>query len=121
MLNERLNAARPIAEKIKAAEKSATDTLALVGTLLAEIPAVRTKFAGRLPLEAGADACERLAQAAVSASQVYRQVIEAHAFLSEDRSRMGLDIVNWGDFDDCPPSKPSADSKPTHIQIAKVA
>lgn len=102
MLHERIEAARPIAQKIADAEKSFNHSLQLIGELLSEIPRARQQFAGRVPLSTGMAASERLAAAAVSATNAYKEVVEAHCHLAEDRNNLGLRTVSWGDVSGCP-------------------
>lgn len=102
MLNERLEAARPFAKNINAVEQSLNQSLALIGQMLADIPAARAKLSKTIPLETGIAATESLAEAAVSAARSYRQVVEAHAHFAADRDGMGLRTVGFGDLGDCP-------------------
>jgi hypothetical protein len=102
MLNDRLEAARPFAKNINAVEHSLNQSLALIGKMLADIPAARAKLSKTIPLETGVAATESLAEAAVSAARSYRQIIEAHAHFAADRDAIGLRTVSWGDVGDCP-------------------
>ena len=102
MLNVRLEAARPFAKNIKAVEQSLNQSLALIGQMLADIPAARAKLATTIPLETGIAATESLAEAAVFAARSYRQVVEAHAHFAADRDAVGLRTVNVGDVGNCP-------------------
>ena len=63
MLHERIKAARPVAQKIADAEKSFNHSLQLIGELLTEIPRARQQFAGRVQLDTGLAASERLPNA----------------------------------------------------------
>ncbi|MGC1469075.1 MAG: hypothetical protein WA793_06795 [Sphingorhabdus sp.] len=118
MLNERLTVARSFAEKINETEKSFNQSISLLGQLIAEIPAARSKLGNKVPLSTGIDACERLAAAALSAAQGYRQVVEAHGHFAEDRDTLGLRTVNWGDIHECPPS---AGDGASHLTVVKAA
>jgi hypothetical protein len=119
MLNERLEAARPFAKNINAVEHSLNQSLALIGQMLADIPAARAKLAKTIPLETGVAATESLAEAAVSAARSYRQIIEAHAHLAADRDAVGLRTVSFGDVGNCPDFA-SADSR-TGLSVVRVA
>ncbi len=120
MLHERIDTARPIAKKIGEAEKSFNQSLQLIGELLSDIPRARQKFAGRIPLTAGVAASECLAAAAVSATRAYKDVIEAHAHLAQDRDQVGLRTVSIGDIGACPENG-SLENVPHHLSVVKAA
>ena len=121
MLHERIEAARPIAQKIADAEKSFNHSLQLIGELLTEIPRARQQFAGRVPLDAGIAASERLAAAAVSATNAYKEVVEAHSHLAQDRKLVGLRTVSIGDIGACPPENGILDQTQSHLSIVQAA
>lgn len=121
MLHERIEAARPIAQKIADAEKSFNLSLQLIGELLTEIPRARQQFAGRVPLDTGMAASERLAAAAVSATSAYREVVEAHSHLANDRNLVGLRTVSIGDIGACPPENGKLDSAQSHLSVVQAA
>ncbi len=108
MLNERLEAARPFAKNINAVEQSLNQSLALIGQMLADIPAARAKLSKSIPMETGIAATESLAEAAVSVARSYRQVVEAHTHFAADRDGMGLRTMGFGDVGNCP-NRASAD------------
>ncbi len=108
MLKERIEAARPMAEKIRAAEDSCNQTLKLLGELISGIPDVRNAKGVHAPLSIGMDAAEQLAQAALTTAQGYRAIVAAHECLAEDRDSLGLKTTGFGDIFECPPKKGSA-------------
>ena len=112
MLNQRIEAARPIAKKINEVEKSLNLTLIQMGELMSNIAAARLAPGTRFSLTAGIDATEKLLAAATETARSYREVVEAHKTLAEDRDEAGMRTVSWGDFSECPPSNPSAIDKP---------
>jgi hypothetical protein len=118
MLNERLEAARPFAKNINSVEQSLNQSLALIGQMLADIPAARAKLAKTIPLETGVAATESLAEAAVSAARSYRQVIEAHAHFAADRDAARIPAVALGDVGNCP-NRASAEQ--TSLRLIKSA
>lgn len=120
MLNDRLEIARPFAKRIKELEANMNNSIRLIGQMLVDIPAAREKIGKHVDLEAGVDACESLAAAALATAQGYRQVIQLHQNLAEDRDRLGLNTVGWGDIHECPPKKPSAET-PAHLTIVGAA
>ncbi|MFM9851459.1 MAG: hypothetical protein ACKVOJ_01445 [Sphingomonadaceae bacterium] len=119
MLNDRLEAARPFAKNINAVEQSLNQSLALIGQMLADIPATRAKLSKTIPLETGIAATESLAEAAVSVARSYRQVVEAHAHFAADKDAVGLRTVSFGDVGRCP-NLASADSV-TGLSVVRAA
>lgn len=105
MLNQRIEAARPIAKKISEVEKSLNLTMIQMGELMSSIAAARLAPGTRFSLTAGMDASEKLIAAAARTARSYREVVEAHAHLAEDRDEAGLQTVSWGDVFECPPAK----------------
>lgn len=120
MLNDRLEIARPFAKRIKELEANMNTSIRLIGQMMVDIPAAREKIGKHVDLEAGVDACESLAAAAMAAAQGYRQVVQLHHNLAEDRDRLGLKTVGWGDVHECPPKKPQAEN-PTHLVVVGAA
>jgi hypothetical protein len=120
MLNERLDAARPFAKKIKDAESSLNQSLAMIGNLLADIPTARARFAGRIPLDTGIEAYERLATAALVTAQGYKEVVAAHGHFAEDRDHLGLRTLGMGDIHECPP-KGNLETQEPHLSLVKAA
>ncbi len=108
MLNQRIEAARPIAKKINEVEKSLNLTMIQMGELMSSIAAARLAPGTRFSLSAGIDASEKLIAAAAQTARSYREVVEAHAHLVEDREDAGLRTVSWGDVSECPPNPTSA-------------
>jgi hypothetical protein len=121
MLHERIEAARPIAQKIADAEKSFNHSLQLIGELLTEIPRARQQFAGRVPLDTGMAASERLAAAAVSATNAYKEVVAAHCHLAADRNNLGLRTISWGDVSGCPDAARKEDNDAPYLSVVKAA
>ncbi len=103
MLNQRIEAARPIAKKINEVEKSLNLTMIQMGELMSSIAAARLAPGTRFSLTAGMDASEKLIAAAAKTARCYREVVEAHGHLAEDREDAGLRAVSWGDGLECPP------------------
>lgn len=103
MLNQRIEAARPIATKIHEVEKSLNLTMVQMGELMSSMAAARLAPGTRFSLTAGIDASEKLIAAAAQTARSYREVVEAHAHLAEDQQDAGLRTVSWGDGLECPP------------------
>jgi len=107
MLNQRIEAARPIAQKIHEVEKSLNLTMVQMGELMSSIAAARLAPGTRFSLTAGMDASENLISAAAQTARSYREVVAAHQHLAEDREDAGLRTVSWGDVFECPPAQAS--------------
>ena len=107
MLNQRIEAARPIAHKIHEVEKSLNLTMVQMGELMSSIAAARLAPGTRFSLTAGMDASEKLISAAAQTARSYREVVAAHQHLAEDREDAGLRTVSWGDVFECPPAQAS--------------
>ncbi len=105
MLNERIEAARPIAEKIHEVETSLNLTMLQMGELMSSMAAARLAPGTRFSLSAGIDATEKLIEAAATTAHSYREVVEAHSHLAEDRDAAGLRTVGMGDVLECPPER----------------
>lgn len=115
MLNQRIEAARPIADKIQEVEKSLNLTMVQMGELMSSIAAARLAPGTRFSLAAGIDASEKVIAAAATTAQGYREVVEAHQHLAEDRDAAGLRTVGWG-YHECPPASAEiASSEPNHL------
>jgi hypothetical protein len=103
MLNERIEAVRPIADKLTAVEKALNQSITLLGELIAYIPVARASAGTRIPISIGMEATENLALAMSSAARGYREVVQAHTNFAQDRDDLGLRTVAFGDVQTCPP------------------
>jgi hypothetical protein len=122
MLNQRIEAARPIAKKINEVEKSLNLAMIQMGELMSSIAAARLAPGTRFSLTAGMDASEKLIAAAARTARSYREVVEAHKNLVEDRDDAGLRTVSLGDFRECPPNQASgADEKSNPLRVVETA
>jgi hypothetical protein len=121
MLNQRIEAARPIAKKINEVEKSLNLTMVQMGELMSSIAAARLAPGTHFSLTAGMEASEKLIAAAAQTARCYREVVEAHSHLAEDREEAGLRTVSWGDFSECPPAAKAADEKSNPFHVVESA
>lgn len=122
MLNQRIEAARPIAHKINEVEKSLNLTMVQMGELMSSIAAARLAPGTHFSLTAGMDASEKLISAVAQTAQSYREVVEAHGHLAEDRANAGLQTVSWGDIFECPPAQATAaDDKSAQLRVVESA
>jgi hypothetical protein len=65
-------------------------------------------------------ASERLAAAAMSATRAYKEVVEAHVHLADDRNNVGLRTVSLGDLSGCPEAG-KLDDGTSHLSVVKAA
>ena len=121
MLNQRIEAARPIAKKINEVEKSLNLTLIQMGELMSNIAAARLAPGTRFSLTAGIDATEKLLAAATETARSYREVVEAHKNLAEDRDEAGMRTVSWGDHAECPPSASDQNETVSPLRVIESA
>ncbi|MEH6791767.1 hypothetical protein [Parasphingorhabdus sp.] len=104
-MNQRIEAARPIAKKINEVEKSLNMTMLQMGELMSNIAKARLAKGTHFSLTAGMEASEKLIAAAAKTARSYREVVEAHQHLAEDREDAGLRTVGLGDVFECPPAQ----------------
>jgi len=122
MLNQRIEAARPIATKIHELEKSLNLTMVQMGELMSSIASARLAPGTRFSLTAGMEASEKLIDAAAQTARSYRDVVAAHQHLAEDREDAGLRTVGLGDVFECPPAQAKgADSVSTPLRVVESA
>jgi|TARA_R100001244_G_scaffold9454_5_gene11517 hypothetical protein len=122
MLNQRIEAARPIALKIHEVEKSLNLTMVQMGELMSSIASARLAPGTRFSLTAGMDASEKLIDAAAQTARTYREVVEAHAHLADDRADAGLQTVSLGDVFECPPAQAKGtDHASTPLRVVESA
>jgi len=119
MLNQRIEAARPIAEKIHEVEQSLNATMLQMGELMSSIAAARLAPGTRFSLTAGIDATDNLIEAASNTARSYKEVVVAHEHLAADRNDAGLGAVSWGPAG-CPPEVSEATPDKT-VQLKAVA
>ena len=96
MRKERMAAAEPIARDIGQIEASLNHSLVHIGSLLTNIAKARLAPGTRFGLDIGMEASNRLSMALTTTLEAYQQIVDVHAALAVDRSKAGLDIVNWG-------------------------
>lgn len=122
MLNQRIEAARPIATKIHEVEKSLNLTMVQMGELMSSIASARLAPGTRFSLTAGMEASEKLIDAAAQTARSYRDVVAAHQHLAEDREDAGLRTVSLGDVFECPPAQAKgADTVSTPLRVVESA
>ncbi len=94
MLNQRLNAAREIADQLFAAERAIDDAVAQVAALTACMP--RARMEANIAANVGHAALERSANTMSALIEARREIIAAHEALAEAKDQVGLRTVAVG-------------------------
>lgn len=105
MRNERISAARNVANSLFVAEKDLDAALGSAAGLISRI--VEAGDRARLPAVIGQGALDALGDAVASLIETRRKMIEAHGELATASEQIGLGAVAWGDQYPKPP--PSAE------------
>ena len=101
MLNQRLNAAREIADQLFAAERAIDDAVAQVAALTACMP--RARMEANIAATVGHAALERSASTMAALIQARGEIIAAHEALAEAKDQIGLRTVAVGGMYKGPP------------------
>ena len=96
----RSEGAQPIAVSIHEVEKSINTSLLKVGELISNIARFRLDTRSRLPLSTCMQASEQVAHLVGALSLAYRESVETHRHLADDKQMLGLKTVAWGDWFD---------------------
>lgn len=118
-LAAREHVATPVALAMHDVEASLNSAASSLGTLLVRIVEARTDKQARMPLYAGMAAMEKTAAIVSSVALAYRQSVEAHQDLANDRDALGLRVLNSGDW--YPTVAENADEAPIERHLAAVA
>lgn len=102
MLNQRLAAARAVADELFPAEK-VVDEAILRNAKLA-IAVVEGRRSAKLPLMAGQEALGFVSQANVRLCEARGLLAEAHRAFRDTQIEIGLQAFGFGDEQPCPPS-----------------
>ena len=97
-LNARTTAALPVGTSMNEVEASINTSMVKIGELLANIGRARLDREARMPLSIGMAATDQITQAATALSAAYRLSVAAHGCLATDKSMLGLQVVDWGDY-----------------------
>jgi hypothetical protein len=100
MLNDRLQAARRIADALIPAETDIDAALASTSRLAAAVAEGRRET--RLPIALCQESLAALAKASQALVEARAAIGAAHASLAEDRVKAGLRAYGMGDLGDCP-------------------
>lgn len=117
----RAQAATPVALAMHDIEASLNSAAASVGNLLVRIVEARTDAQARMPLEIGMTAMEKAAEIVSTVALAYRQSVEAHQELANDKQALGVRVLATGDW--FPTKSASADDEdmPVERHLAAVA
>ena len=118
-LAAREHVASSVALAMHDVEASLNSAASSVGALLIRIVEARTDGQARMPLYAGMAAMEKAAAVVSSVAQAYRQSVEAHQELANDKEALGLRVLNTGDW--YPTVIENADDVPAERHLAAVA
>jgi len=94
MLNQRLAAAREVADQLFAAERAIDAALTEVAALTASVP--RAAAQANVALNIGHGALERTVAVTAALVQARREIIATHEELAEAKDRVGLRTVAFG-------------------------
>jgi len=100
MLNQRLNAARKIAEALIPSETDIEAAIASTSRLVAAI--VEGRAGTNLPVSIGQDSLAALNATITGLITARASIAAAHASLAQDRINAGLRAYGMGDVSDCP-------------------
>ena len=116
MLNDRLNAARGVADALRPAEQRLDD--AILETARLTIAVVEGRRRARLPFGAGQEGLDLAMAAANKLVEARRDLGAAHLAFRRTKDEIGLRAVAVGDLWDCPPDSSLRDD---HAEAANVA
>jgi len=108
MLNERLTAARRIADALGPAEADIEAAIASTSRLITAIAAGREQV--RVPVTVGQSSLAALSSVVQELIEARAGIGEAHAALARDRVAVGLEAYAMGDVGDCPSTSASLKS-----------
>jgi hypothetical protein len=115
----REHVATPVALAMHDVEASLNSAASSLGTLLIRIVEARSDTQARMPLEVGMGAMEKAAEIVASVALAYRQSVEAHQELAYDKEKLGLRVLNTGDW--FPTKSEDEEHVPTERHLAAVA
>ena len=101
MLNQRLAAAKAVASQLMPTEQLIED--AIVGNARIAIAIVQGRQSAKLPITAGQESLEAIAGVQAALIEARLQIGSAHAFLAQEKIRIGLGERAMGDWGECPP------------------
>lgn len=102
MLNQRLTAARRIADALGPTETDIETAISSTSLLMCAIAEGRQQTG--VPLSIGQDSLAALSEAMAALVQARASILTAHSALAEDKVAAGLRVYGMGDLGDCPPA-----------------
>ncbi len=103
MLNQRLTAAKAVANELFPAETDLEN--ALLHTARLTIAVVEGRRSARLPITTGQEGLTRVARATACLVEAREQIGAAHAAFRETQIEIGLRAVSFGHLWECPENK----------------
>lgn len=113
MLNSRYAAAKAVADELFPAERVVDE--AIVHNARLAIAVVEGRRSANLPLTAGQEGLDLVAQANVRLCEVRTLLAEAHRAFRQTQAEVGLKAYSWGDNQECPPS--GAEQQPPALSV----
>jgi hypothetical protein len=114
MLNERLTAARRIAEALGPAEADIETAIASTSRLITAIASGRERV--RVPVTTGQSSLAALSGVVRELIEARAGIAEAHAALARDRVDVGLGPYAMGDVGDCPSTSAALETAETGLR-----
>ena len=111
----RTRAAKKVAEKLIPAEVALDGALSSITTLLATT--IDARIEAELPLSCCQNAISGMSSVVGLISQARQELVAVHALLAEDKVRIGLREVSFGDSGGCPPMNAELDDSTNVVAL----
>lgn len=116
MLNNRLTAARQVADQLFPTEHTIED--AILGSARLAISVIEGRRIARLPITTAQEGLEELIEAQRSLVEARRRMAAVHSALRKVQIDVGLGAVSFGDVIPCPDSKATGQDPALHVVAA---
>jgi hypothetical protein len=113
LLNQRHEAARAVAAELLPAEREVDS--AIVRNARLAIAVVEGRRKCKLPLCAGQEGLNFIANATVRLVEARELLAQAHVAFRSTQDEIGLQAFSYGDVSECPPS--TAEAAPGHLSV----
>ena len=110
MLNQRIAAAKAVAQELLPAERVVDE--AIVHNSKLAIAVVEGRRSANLPLTAGQEGLDLVVQANVRLCEARGLLAAAHHAFRQTQLEVGLRAFSWGDIQECPPSSAQEQAPP---------
>lgn len=115
MLNQRHEVAKAVASELLPAERDVD--AAIVRNSKLTIAVVEGRRSCKLPLSAGQNGLELVANATARLIEARALLAEAHSAFRETQHEIGLKAFSYGDVSECPPSTAEAGTTPARLSV----